>query len=1076
LNRFLLLFQISEEDLIIPMSRLIKYISLVVMLELILCLGITTQVQAAGAITITVQTGKFGDVITIAGSGWTNGEEVSISFEGNPANDTYVFANTTTGRFSKAFTIPSSTAGEHAITAEGSISGDSAVAYFTVSPNIILSKSSGEPGTSLTVTGYGFEANETNIQLTFNNLAVGTPKTASALGYWINSLTIPVISAGTYTISATGNNSSTASASFIATVTPRITSTKTSGAIGTAVTVNGTGFSAGESGITVTLGSKPVGSTISASASGAWSSTFNIPVIPGGSHIVDASGSTTLASAVNDLSLTVTPTVSINPAATSPGSTVTVEGNGFGANESVTISFDTTDISPVIKADSDGTWSTTITIPAVSASTKKIYARGTSTPKTAANADIKVGAGISINKSSGMVGSVITVSGSGFAAKESGLNIIFDGAKTAVTTAAGDTGIWSASFTIPNAAGGEHKIDAEGKTTTAVSVADVIFTVTPDISMDKTEGMAGTTVSFAATGFAAAESGITITYDGKSLGPKITADAIGAWKATVTIPPSSSGPHTLQVNGSVTATPAKGSFTFEVTSNLYISPSEGFIGSAVNVSGSGFTANSNLRFMFDNIELNVGIVTTDKNGNFSKSLIIPRAKAGDHVIRIQDNQSNSMEVVFVMESEAPPSPNITRPEYGETLGLFGNVTPSLEWSKVTDPSGVSYNLQLDSDPEFGNPLIELSGITVTKYTLKKNEALPRGQYYWRVQAVDGASNTSEWTDPVLLISGKVSPLLFILIVVLVVAAIGVGLFFLIRWMQRRKQKASQPQMAPEIVIPEVVNAEYKQIEGDKKALPWRLALPQAPQPARGSKSSISSEDQARLKVIIDFAKSVPLAEPGANTNWLVDLAESTTGLVASPALYSQLVKGELQLRYEPAWMRHPTYIDLQTLLEGQPLLQDLNTFVDSVNNTAADAEAALGEIYQAIAAEVRWDIFANGGWVYISAVYMDSYNWFQGKYLKEPSDRDYSVKAETLASGGDGFGLYAEANTPFAGLLIQAGDEKEAQSLRALHLNLRRDFRHNERIKMVVTSIIQLEVQRNRLVNAFKQFNRLNPS
>jgi hypothetical protein len=315
-----------------------------------------------------------------------------------------------------------------------------------------------------------------------------------------------------------------------------------------------------------------------------------------------------------------------------------------------------------------------------------------------------------------------------------------------------------------------------------------------------------------------------------------------------------------------------------------------------------------------------------------------------------------------------------------------------------------------------------------------------------------------------------------LIVVGIVVLLGVGVFFLLIWF-RRKRQAHKDQVAPEIVIPEIVNAEYKQIEsGDKKSLPWRLALPQAPQPARGAKSNISSEDQARLKVIIDFAKSVPLAEPGANTNWLVDLAENTTGLCASPALYSQLVRGELQLRYEPAWMRHPTYIDLQTLLEGQSLLEDLNTFVDSVNRTASEAEAALGDIYQEIVAEIRWDIFPNGGWVYISAIYIDSFNWFQGKYLKEPSERDYSIKAEPLAAGGDGFGLYAESNTPFAGLLIQTGEEKDARDLRTLHLKLRRDFRNSERIKLVVTSIIQLEVQRNRLMNAFRQFNRLTPS
>jgi len=103
--------------------------------------------------------------------------------------------------------------------------------------------------------------------------------------------------------------------------------------------------------------------------------------------------------------------------------------------------------------------------------------------------------------------------------------------------------------------------------------------------------------------------------------------------------------------------------------------------------------------------------------------------------------------------------------------------------------------------------------------------------------------------------------------------------------------------APEIVIPEVVNAEYRlsiltrQPRGGLCPIGWpshKLLR------RREAAKTLSSEDQARLKNIIDFAKSLPLVEAGYNTAWLIDLIENSTGNAASDALYAQILKGEIQ--------------------------------------------------------------------------------------------------------------------------------------------------------------------------------------
>lgn len=171
-----------------------------------------------------------------------------------------------------------------------------------------------------------------------------------------------------------------------------------------------------------------------------------------------------------------------------------------------------------------------------------------------------------------------------------------------------------------------------------------------------------------------------------------------------------------------------------------------------------------------------------------------------------------------------------------------------------------------------------------------------------------------------------------------------------------------------------------------------------------------------------------------------------------------------------------SYVDLQTLLEGQPILQDLNTFVDSINHSAAEAALILQEIYKDTANEIGPDVFADGGWEYVSGVYADAFSWFQGKNLREPSERDYSVKAETDNVGVNVFVLSGEPGSPFPGKLIQVTEESRAVQLRVLHLKLRRAYRNNDRARTLVGMIMQLEVQRGRLLNAFNQFNRLNPA
>ncbi len=98
---------------------------------------------------------------------------------------------------------------------------------------------------------------------------------------------------------------------------------------------------------------------------------------------------------------------------------------------------------------------------------------------------------------------------------------------------------------------------------------------------------------------------------------------------------------------------------------------------------------------------------------------------------------------------------------------------TFKWTGATDPSGVYYDLQVASDSNFKNIVIEHLALTSSEYKSTDAEALPRGEYYWRVRAVDGAGNTSDWTAPSKLKAGfmTVTTLIIVLVVGLLIIAI-----------------------------------------------------------------------------------------------------------------------------------------------------------------------------------------------------------------------------------------------------------------------------------------------------------------
>ena len=87
---------------------------------------------------------------------------------------------------------------------------------------------------------------------------------------------------------------------------------------------------------------------------------------------------------------------------------------------------------------------------------------------------------------------------------------------------------------------------------------------------------------------------------------------------------------------------------------------------------------------------------------------------------------------------------------------------------MEDPSGVTYQIEIDDDEDFSSPLYYVVDLTETMYTVP--DELPMFvQYFWHVRAKDGANNVGDWSEkwnftvvPIAAIGAILMPLLMLL--------------------------------------------------------------------------------------------------------------------------------------------------------------------------------------------------------------------------------------------------------------------------------------------------------------------------
>jgi hypothetical protein len=79
---------------------------------------------------------------------------------------------------------------------------------------------------------------------------------------------------------------------------------------------------------------------------------------------------------------------------------------------------------------------------------------------------------------------------------------------------------------------------------------------------------------------------------------------------------------------------------------------------------------------------------------------------------------------------------------GHSFGIWGAKEVTFSWNSVSDPSGVTYTLEISRNVKFDQleAGMQRTGLLETSYAA----TIEPGMYYWRVKAIDGAGNESYW--------------------------------------------------------------------------------------------------------------------------------------------------------------------------------------------------------------------------------------------------------------------------------------------------------------------------------------------
>jgi hypothetical protein len=361
-------------------------------------------------------------------------------------------------------TVPAGISGTQNVTVAVGSQTNTGTNNFEVKPVITSFSPTGTyEGTSFTIAGTGFDTTPAN-----NTVMIGsTAATVTAATATSLTVTVPVMTIGSYATTVKVGNQTSASSSF--NVTPGVISLGSSnGIIGSSLTLTGKGFDTTPANNTVKFGT----TTATVTAASATSLTVTVPAAISGTQNVSVTVAGLSNPGTNNFA--VTPAItSLDNSSGGIGSSLTITGTGFDGTTMAnnTVKFGTT-TATVTAATAT---SITVTVPPGITGTQNVTVAVGAQTNTGTNNYAVTPAITSLSAANGVLNDSITLTGTGFDSTPANNTVKF-GLTSATVTAATSTQL---TVKVPNAVAGTQNITVQVGTQTSNASS---FTIMPKIT------------------------------------------------------------------------------------------------------------------------------------------------------------------------------------------------------------------------------------------------------------------------------------------------------------------------------------------------------------------------------------------------------------------------------------------------------------------------------------------------------------------------------------------------------------------------------------------------------------------
>ena len=340
-------------------SRMLRILALALVMSLPVVLVPATPALALPEISLSSNSGSVGTEVTVSGTGFESfrGTEISIFFD-NVEIAASPLTVPESGAFTASFEVPDDIEpGTAYVKITTVIGGEVRKSFIVEEPEIELDADEGVVGTVVTVEGRGFYAGGA-VDLYYyrdgSRLNLGD-ETAGATGGFTYTFSVPDSNAGEHRIKAEDALDNSAEASFE--VTPTISLSSASGAIGDELSISGAGF-ASDSDLDIYFSSIKMAQD-TANKYGSFEVTLRVPTIESGAYDIEAEDNEdNKARAV----FTVAAGATLNPTAGFVGAPVAVNGVGFRAGSIVIITYDGEQVATAVPGG-NGAFSVSFVVP-----------------------------------------------------------------------------------------------------------------------------------------------------------------------------------------------------------------------------------------------------------------------------------------------------------------------------------------------------------------------------------------------------------------------------------------------------------------------------------------------------------------------------------------------------------------------------------------------------------------------------------------------------------------------------------------------------------------------------------------